>query len=207
MPRQDEWAVECNVRSHCSSRCLCSNVCCSHAWRGDLGSTSEVDHAHHDAWGAARPRRHKNTGHPCRAWCRHDLERHRENLVSHVVLTVAPEERLVLPTDALLNTKPYREPSTMASISDSKIRVRRILDTVFQFIHTRCPVRPPIQWTNRKRRSDRRAHLISNSQHLRVKDEGWSLITYLRIQQCNDGTTGCVIMMQVSLCLGNAAKQ
>ena len=46
-----------------------------------LAVGSEVDRAHHDGYGG----RDTNTGHPCRARCRHDLKRHRENLVSHVV--------------------------------------------------------------------------------------------------------------------------
>ena len=56
------------------------------AWRPrsrPLWSTSEVDHALHDGYGAASSGRGKNTGHPCRALYRHELERQGANIASH----------------------------------------------------------------------------------------------------------------------------
>ena len=44
----------------------------------------------------------------------------------------------------------------------SKIHVilKFILRSVLQFVHAKSPMRPPVWWTTRKRRSNRRAHLF-----------------------------------------------
>ena len=109
------------------SRCLCSNVCCPHAWRGDLGvdPSGRLPRTTTPTTMAAEP--------PAQGGIKilGTLVEHgvvtnwndTEKIWYHTLYTelrVAPEEHPVLPTDVFLNPKAYRERMTQTMFETLK---------------------------------------------------------------------------------------